>query len=359
MHDLSNFFAVQPFAWNSAEKFTTLLTVLQSLTHHHQTNCPEYLRLSTMLSHNQQYTNIEDLPYLPVRLFKIYALLSINKKSIFKTLTSSGTSGQAVSKIYLDQYTSQIQTKALTHISKDFIGGKRLPMVILDCKSVLKNPLSFSARGAGIMGFSTFGYDHFYAFNDNMELDRAGLLAFVDKHQSATVLFFGFTFMIWQYFCNVFTSSQLPLGLTNAIVIHGGGWKKLIEQAVTNDRFKNRLKEICGTNTRVHNFYGMVEQTGSIYMECENGHLHSSNFSHIVIRDPISLQQLPIGKIGLIETISVLPWSYPGHILLTEDLGEWLGEDDCSCGRKGRYFMVHGRVPQAEARGCSDTYVTR
>jgi hypothetical protein len=41
---------------------------------------------------------------------------------------------------------------------------------------------------------------------------------------------------------------------------------------------------------------------------------------------------------------------------LTEDLGVILGEDDCPCGRMGRYFRVQGRIPAAEVRGCSDTY---
>ena len=110
--------------------------------------------------------------------------------------------------------------------------------------------------------------------------------------------------------------------------------------------------------TRVHSFYGMAEQTGSIHMECEFGCLHASNFGQIVVRDPVSFKPLAFGHPGLIETVSVLPWSYPGHVLLTEDIGEVLGEDDCPCGRKGRYFAVHGRLPKAEERGCSDTYAS-
>ena len=62
------------------------------------------------------------------------------------------------------------------------------------------------------------------------------------------------------------------------------------------------------------------------------------------------------GEKGLVQVASVLPRSYPGHILLTEDEGRVLGEDDCPCGRKGRYFEILGRVKQAEIRGCSDTY---
>ena len=41
-----------------------------------------------------------DLPFLPASLFKEIDLYSINKKKIFKTLKSSGTSGANVSKIF-------------------------------------------------------------------------------------------------------------------------------------------------------------------------------------------------------------------------------------------------------------------
>jgi hypothetical protein len=38
-------------------------------------------------------------------------------------------------------------------------------------------------------------------------------------------------------------------------------------------------------------------------------------------------------------------------------MGMIIGEDDCGCGRLGRYFKVDGRIPTAELRGCSDTHV--
>ena len=45
--------------------------------------------------------------------------------------------------------------------------------------------------------------------------------------------------------------------------------------------------------------------------------------------------------------------------LLTEDEGCILGEDDCPCGRKGKYFKINGRLKNAEIRGCSDTYAVQ
>jgi len=58
----------------------------------------------------------------------------------------------------------------------------------------------------------------------------------------------------------------------------------------------------------------------------------------------------------VIQVLSVLPRSYPGHSLLTEDVGALLGEDDCPCGRLGRTLRVDGRLKSAEPRGCSDTH---
>ena len=100
----------------------------------------------------------------------------------------------------------------------------------------------------------------------------------------------------------------------------------------------------------------MVEQTGSIYMECEYNYLHASNFSDIIIRNPIDFSIAKKGEIGIIQTLSILPYSYPGHSLLTEDEGVLIGEDDCKCGKLGKYFKVLGRIQNAEIRGCSDTY---
>ena len=91
-------------------------------------------------------------------------------------------------------------------------------------------------------------------------------------------------------------------------------------------------------------------------MECEEGHLHASIFSDVIIRNPYDWQVLEKNELGVIEVLSVLPRSYPGNVLLTEDMGMLLGEDDCPCGRLGKYFSITGRIHRSETRGCSDTY---
>ena len=130
---------------------------------------------------------------------------------------------------------------------------------------------------------------------------------------------------------------------------------KLSNESISSDKFKSLLNKIAGIK-KVHDYYGMVEQTGSIYMECEHGNLHSSIFSDVIIRDPLNFSIMPKNQVGIIQTISILPKSYPGFSLLTEDEGYLIGEDDCKCGRLGKYFKIIGRIKNAEIRGCSDTY---
>lgn len=348
--------AMPPYSLDKTEKRALYGAELSALTQHHCERCPEYRAIVSALGYAEGASlAAEDIPMLPVRLFKEYDLRSVGAESVAKTMTSSGTTGQRTSKIYLDKENTARQTKVMAHIVGDFLGEKRLPMIILDTSAVLKDRKMFSARGAGILGFSVFGRDRIYALDEDMRLDLDGLRAFLEKHRGERVFLFGFTFMIWQYFYKELKRLGQTLELSNGVLIHGGGWKKLEQEAVSAGDFRAALREVCGIE-RVHNYYGMVEQLGSIYVECEHGHLHCSNFSDVLVRDPGDFSVMPIGGRGLIEVQSLLPTSYPGHVLLTEDEGEILGEDDCPCGRRGKYFKIYGRIRGAEIRGCSDTY---
>ncbi len=294
-------------------------------------------------------------PFLPVRLFKHYALKSIEKSEIIKTMTSSGTSRQSVSQIFLDKQTSLNQTKALSRIMQSFIGNSRMPMIIIDSSHLLQNRAMFSARGAGVLGFSMFAREKIYALDKDMNLNVALIRDFIEKHKGKKILLFGFTFIVWQHFYNELKRLNLFLDLKDSVLIHGGGWKKLISQAVSKEHFKSELESVCGVR-KIHNYYGMVEQTGSIYMECECGVLHTPIFADIIVRRARDFSIADMDEEGILELVSLLPHSYPGHIILSEDVGTILGEDDCPCGRKGKYFSINGRIQNAEIRGCSDTY---
>ena len=81
-------------------------------------------------------------------------------------------------------------------------------MIIIDCPSVVKNRAMFSARGAGILGFSIFGAKKIYALDDDMNLDVDGVREFLEKYKDQKILLFGFTFMIWQHFYKGITETE-------------------------------------------------------------------------------------------------------------------------------------------------------
>lgn len=347
---------ISPFSLNKEEKSKLFTEYLKELSLKHYQKCENYRKIVDKLNCNLlEIKNYTEIPFLPVRLFKEFDLKSIPTEEVFKTMTSSGTSGQAVSKIYLDKTTAANQQKTLVKIVSDFTGASRMPMLIIDSPSVIKNRNMFSARGAGILGFSIFGADRTYALDDDMNINIPVIEAFLEKHKGQKILLFGFTFMIWQFFYKKLKELNIKLDLSNGILIHGGGWKKLVNEAVSKEEYKQSLNDVCGIKS-VHDYYGMVEQTGCVYMECEYGHLHASIFSDVIIRNPKDFSITKTGEKGLIQVCSLLPESYPGHSLLTEDEGIILGEDDCPCGRKGKYFTILGRIKNAEIRGCSDTY---
>ena len=290
---------------------------------------------------------------ISARSFKDMYLSSINDDDVFKVLTSSGTTGTVPSRIVLDKKTAKAQSKVLTYLLKSFIKHPRLPMLVIDSKSILKDRKSFSARGAGIIGFSQVAKNITYALDENYDLDANIVNEFLKKYSSEKFLIFGFTYLIYERLILKRNSKIINKNIfKNAILFHGGGWKKLSHLGISNSEFKAELAKFYGINV-IHNYYGMVEQTGSIYIECKEGFFHNSIFSDIEIVDS-SLNELPFGNKGLLKLKSVLPYSYPGHFLLTEDIGVCYGQDNCKCGLKGKFFHVLGRAKKAEIRGCSD-----
>ena len=354
MFQINEIMSTSPFSLSKKEKLILFKEALSSLTNHHYQHCTEYKSILEALKYDRKTNhNYNQFPFLPVRLFKDYKLLSINKDKIFKTMNSSGTSGQDVSKIYLDKENASLQTKVLTKIVSTILGNKRLPMLIIDSKSVIKDRNIFTARGAGIIGFSIFGKDVTYALDDNMEMDIEKFKDFSQRHKNEKIFIFGFTSIVWKSFVKYILDNNLKLPRLDGVLIHGGGWKKLADEAVDNIQFKKSIYDTCGVKN-VINYFGMVEQTGSIFLECSEGYLHCSIFSDIIIRrNDFSI--CDINEIGLVQLISLLPTSYPGHNIISEDLGEIIGIDDCKCDRLGKYFLIHGRTERAEIRGCSDT----
>lgn len=356
---IESFYQLNPYELDKRNKSELLLRELLELTEFHRENCIEYGNFLNAIAYDKKTVkSIEDIPFYPVRMFKEYDLLSIKKKDVFKIMTSSGTTSQSVSRIYVDKETAIMQQKVMTKILADYWGKKRLPLLVIDTPAVMKDRKMFSARGAAIIGLSVVARETVYALNDDMTLNAMVLESFLNKYKGQRFIIFGFTFMVWQHFYRQLLNERKKYDMSEAFLMTGGGWKKLESEAVSRKQFKQCMNEICGIRHFLDH-YGMVEQTGCIYAECEYGHLHASIYSDVIIRNYKDFSVCPIGEKGIVQVVSALPHSYPGHSLITEDEGVILGEDDCPCGRKGKYVKILGRMKSAELRGCSDTYADK
>ena len=307
---------------------------------------------------------IADLPFLPVGAFKRNPPLSlVAAREIKRTLHSSSTSGQIPSTVVLDGPTSRRMTRGVIRIIRDYIGPARRPYLVIDTPANLASGDELSARGAAVQSLESFATTTVCCLrsdNSEVSVDFEKLLACAEQWKNGAVLVYGFTYVIWTQFVQALKREGVRLNLSNVHVLHSGGWKRLQEQAVTKDAFSREVAAAFGcAPERVIDYYGMVENVGVVYPDCEFGNKHVPAFAEVIVRDPLTLAPVKAGQQGLVQICSVLPTSFPGFLVLTDDIAEIVGYDGCGCGRRGTHFRFLRRAPKAEARGCGNLQIVR
>jgi hypothetical protein len=310
-------------------------------------------------------TNVADLPFLPVGLLKANPPLSlVDVGEIKRTLTSSATTSQSPSRVVLDSPTARRMTKGVVAIVRDFIGSERRPYLVVDTPDFRGSSNGMGARGAAIQGLQPFANGVMCCLDldkqGELTLDRDRLKEFAKDREDTEVLVYGFTFILWNHLVKPLMADGVRLNLPKARILHSGGWKRLQDQAVEKNEFNQQLARTFGCSPdRIIDFYGMVETVGVIYPDCSEGNKHGPAFGDVIVRDPLTLEPVAEGEYGIVQVCSVLPTSFPGHLLLTEDRAQVIAYDGCACGRRGISFRFAGRILKAELRGCGNLQVNR
>jgi len=350
------------YAMAQAEKEGVLVNILRERCRKVAIGCPAYGRFLKRLGPSPEtWRAVADVPPVPVAMFKHFLLSAVDPADVIRELHSSATTGQQPSRIVIDKTTAFRQSRALTSILKEHLGGQRRPYLVLDAAESAAVGDTLTARGAAIRGVGNFASKTVYALqkrtNADLGLDWPVIEEFFAAHAAERILLFGFTFMVWTRFVMLLEERGLAFRASRAILLHSGGWKKLAAQAVSKEEFNRRTAAVLGCfPAAILDFYGMIEQVGTVFVDCESGNKHAPAFADVVIRRAHTLRPVDVGETGIIEVVSALPTSYPGQAIITEDQGILLGVDDCACGRKGSYFRFTKRIEQAETRGCGDTF---
>ena len=106
---------------------------------------------------------------------------------------------------------------------------------------------------------------------------------------------------------------------------------------------------------KIVDVYGLTEQLGTIYPDCPFGFKHTPLYVDIIVRNLNNFLPSAIGEKGYLQFLTPIPHSYPGISILSDDIGEIVGLDGCSCGRRGKFFKFNKRDEAVDLRGCGDT----
>jgi hypothetical protein len=363
---LDRILSLPPYSQPPEEREAELLVLLKEELEY---GCRRHAGYENYLRHwpvdYRAAAHVSELPYIPVGILKANPPLSfVSPDEIKRTLTSSATTSQLPSRVVLDAATSRRMTKGIVTIVRDFIGPFRRPYLVVDTQDSLRGAGPLGARGAAIQGLQPFASQATYCLNvdaqGELTLDLRKLREFAEAHRDAEVLVYGFTFILWNHLVKPLMAGNTCLDLPNVHILHSGGWKRLQDQAVEKSVFNQQLARVVGCSPdRIIDFYGMVESVGVIFPDCPEGNKHSPVFADVIVRDPLTLSPVAAGGHGIVQVCSSLPTSFPGNLLLTEDLAQVIAYDGCRCGRRGISFRFAGRVPKAELRGCGNLETKR
>lgn len=358
----------EPFTTPAESKKKLLLpAVLESMMWHYG-SCELFRRWCEKQKfdpNSSMISELSDIPYLPVNIFKRLSLRTSGEKDVVRTLRSSGTSTQIPSTVVLDKTTRDRQMKALATSLKQIIGPNRRPFIVLDVapsSDAASMRADLSARVAGMRGYLMGASKICYVMKqvDGVPvLDIDALQASIEEvaDSGIGVCVIGYTFVLYQHVVRELVAMRKQLVLPDpAVLIHFGGWKKLENQRVGKAQLNTETASVFGIPlSKIYDIYGFTEQLGVIYPDDSEGMKRTPVFSEVIVRDPVTFEAVEDGETGLLEFITPLPHSYPGVAILTDDMGRILSRRTGLSGWCGTGFEIVGRAKNAEIRGCGDT----
>ena len=143
---------------------------------------------------------------------------------------------------------------------------------------------------------------------------------------------------------------KLPKG---SRIILAGGWKQHCAQEVDKGTLYALAERTLGIlEENINELFGAVEHP-VFYNACRRHHFHIPVYGRIIIRDPDTLEPLPMGRVGLVNLISPLMAATPTLSVMTDDLGYLTPGERCGCGISSPYLTILGRVGMSDIQTCA------
>jgi len=273
-------------------------------------------------------TRLEDIPFLPIRLFKIYDIQSgrWQPEAVF---SSSGTTGQVTSRHLvrsLDWYLAGAR-RGFEH----FYGSIENYCVLALLPSYLERSGSSLVAMADDFIRLSQHQSGFFLYDHEALLER---LDWCQKNNIPTLLL-GVSFALLDL------AEAHPTALGDTIIMETGGMKGRREE-LTREVLHERLKQAFGA-AKIHSEYGMTELLSQAYSQGD-GLFRPAPTLRVLIRetsDPLSFERA--GRPGAINLID----------LANLDTISFIATDDLGRAWSDHSFEVLGRLDYSEVRGCN------
>lgn len=287
--------------------------------------CEPYRRYVELLGINPaEVSCIEDIPFLPIELFKSHTIYC-GEGEPEMVFTSSSTTGQTPSRHPMAQLS--IYERAFTEAFRTFYGAPEqygiyalLPSYLQRKGSSLIYMADLLIAEAGSGGFYLDEYEKLIA---DMEADPK------------PKILLGVSYALWDL------AERYAPKLHNTVVMETGGMKGYREE-IPKEELHRILCEGFGVE-RIHSEYGMAELTSQAYSSGE-GIFRAPQWMKILVRDindPFCL--LPAGARGGVNIID-LANIYSCAFIETQDVGRTFADGS---------FAIEGRIDRSEIRGCN------
>ena len=282
----------------------------------------EYIERMGIDSHAVHH--IEQIPFLPIRLFKTHEVYC-GAKAPEVVFTSSATTGMTPSRHPMASLA--LYERAFTEAFRRFYGEPSgwslyglLPNYLQRKGSSLVYMADRLIQACGSGGFYLDEYER--------------LIADLESDPKPKILL-GVSYALWGL------AERYAPKLQNTIVMETGGMKGHREE-LPKEAFHKILCEAFGVE-RIHSEYGMAELTSQAYSKGEN-RFYCPAWMRVAVRDvndPLDVR-FEAGRGGL--NIIDLANYYSCSFLQTEDVARCYADGS---------FEVEGRIDHSEIRGCN------
>ena len=329
---------------------------------YHIRHCPGYAAICEHLGFSpERLQTTEDLaliPVIPTLFFKRRALFSMPEWRMAMKVTSSGTSGR-FSRIGFDWGVILAEAPMVVNLGfrHRLVSPKPAHCVILGYKPHKSNHTGVTRTMFGLTHFSP-PLSRTYALQMVggayvPDLDRvAEKLKRLERSLFPTRII-GFPSYLWfglQRMEELGLRLKLPKG---SRIILAGGWKQHCAQEVDKGTLYALAEQTLGIpEENINELFGAVEHP-VFYNACRRHHFHIPVYGRIIIRDPDTLEPLPMGRVGLVNLISPLMAATPTLSVMTDDLGYLTPGERCGCGISSPYLTILGRVGMSDIQTCA------